>query len=132
LFAVPLSGWLFDSASSLRPLYWWGLISLPSLTGGANPALKEVTRNLHEWLFWLLVFVALGHAAMAVIHQFVNRDGTLARMLPGGRRLASISPASNPPTESSNSQPVLPETVHVEPAPASVDPVAPAARGPGA
>jgi cytochrome b561 len=132
LFAVPLSGWLFDSASSLRPLYWWGLIQVPSLTGGPNPDLKELTRNLHEWLFWLLTFVALGHAAMALIHQFVNRDGTLARMLPGGRRLASASLASAAPAAISNSQPVPSENVHVELAPAAVDPAAPAPRGPGA
>ena len=83
LFAVPLSGWWFDSASSLRPLYWWGLVRMPSLTGGADKALKELAQETHETLFWLLVLVAAGHAAMALVHHFYNRDDVLRRMLPG-------------------------------------------------
>jgi cytochrome b561 len=86
MFAVPLSGWLFDSASALRPLYWFNLIPIPSLTGGPDSGLKELTHIMHETLFWLLIVVAAGHAAMAVVHQYVQHDGILARMLPGRRR----------------------------------------------
>ncbi len=86
LFAVPLSGWLFDSASSLRPLLWWGVIDMPSLTGGPDKALKELAEDAHEWLFWLLVLVAAGHAAAALVHHFVSRDEVLRRMLPGRPR----------------------------------------------
>jgi len=86
IFAVPLSGWLFDSASSLRPLYWFGLVKIPSLTGGPVESLKDVTEAAHEWLFWTLATVAAGHAAMALIHHFFNRDAVLRRMLPGGDR----------------------------------------------
>jgi cytochrome b561 len=85
IFAVPLSGWLFDSATALRPLYWWGIVKMPSLTGGKDPDLKEFAETAHEWLFWLLVFVAAGHAAAALKHHFVDRDVVLARMLPGRR-----------------------------------------------
>jgi cytochrome b561 len=85
LFAVPLSGWLFDSATALRPLYWWGLVQVPSLTGGADPGLKDIAREAHEWLFWALVLVAPGHAAAALVHHFFNRDDVLRRMLPGRR-----------------------------------------------
>jgi len=88
LFAVPLSGWLFDSASSLRPLYWFGLVKIPSLTGGPDESLKHVTEALHFWLFWTLAAVAAGHATMALIHHFVNRDEVLRRMLPRGRTQA--------------------------------------------
>ncbi len=85
LFAVPLSGWLFDSASSLRPLYWFDLIHVPSLTGGKDDAIKAFAEPAHEWLFWLLALVAAGHAAAALVHHFFNRDETLVRMLPGRR-----------------------------------------------
>ncbi|TCO37239.1 cytochrome b [Dokdonella fugitiva] len=85
LFAVPLSGWLFDSATALRPLIWWGLVPMPSLTGGAAPGLKDIAKEAHEWLFWTLVLVAAGHAAAALVHQFVNRDEVLRRMLPQRR-----------------------------------------------
>lgn len=85
LFAVPLSGWLFDSATALRPLVWWGVVPMPSLTGGAAPAIKEFAQETHEWLFWTLVLVAAGHAAAALVHHFVNRDEVLRRMLPQRR-----------------------------------------------
>jgi cytochrome b561 len=81
-----LSGWLFDSASSLRPLYWFNLIPIPSLTGGKNDAIKEFAESAHFWLFWLLIATAAGHAAMALVHHFVTRDPTLRRMLPGRAR----------------------------------------------
>lgn len=86
LFAVPLSGWVFDSASSLRPLYWWGMVQLPSLTGGPDKQLKELAQEAHEWLFWLLILVAAGHAAAALYHHFFNRDDVLRRMLPSRKK----------------------------------------------
>lgn len=84
LFAVPLSGWLFDSASSLRPLFWWGLLRMPSLTGGPDSQIKQFAGELHEVLFWSLVAVAALHAAGALKHHFIDRDDTLRRMLPWG------------------------------------------------
>jgi cytochrome b561 len=85
LFAVPLSGWLFDSASSLRPLFWWNVVQIPSLTGGKDDAIKAFAEGAHEWLFWTLILVAAGHATAALVHHFFNRDDVLRRMLPGRR-----------------------------------------------
>jgi cytochrome b561 len=125
LFAVPLSGWWFDSVTALRPLVFFGLFEIPHIAA-ANPDLKDFTRETHEWLFWTLVVIATGHAAMALIHQFVNKDGTLSRMLPGRRvPTTSITPSEpiSPP----------PENDHVENPPAAAIPAAdPAARDPGA
>lgn len=86
IFAVPFSGWLFDSASSLRPLYWWWWLKVPSLTGGADKSLADLSRNVHETLFWILVVVAALHVAGALKHHFIDRDDTLRRMLPRARR----------------------------------------------
>lgn len=88
IFAVPLSGWLFDSATALRPLRWFGLFEVPSLTGGPDKGLKEITEALHFWLFWTLAAVASGHAAIALFHHFHDRDAVLRRMLPGVRTAA--------------------------------------------
>lgn len=85
IFALPLSGWWFDSASALRPLYWFGLFEVPHW-GGPNPQWKPVALATHEWLFWILVVVAAGHALMAVIHHYRDRDNLLRRMLPERRR----------------------------------------------
>lgn len=91
IFAVPLSGWLFDSASTLRPLYWFDLIQIPNLTGGKNEAIEEFAEGAHELLFWALILVAAGHAAAALIHHFRDRDETLARMLPWRSRTGRAS-----------------------------------------
>ncbi len=110
LFLVPLSGWWFDSVSSLRPLYWFGLIHVPPL-GGPDPSipdLKELARDRHEFLFWTLVVVASGHAVMALVHQFVHRNNVLGRMWP-----ATLQPKPKPPV-------LLPETPHaLDPDPAA-------------
>lgn len=84
IFAVPLSGYWFDSVSSLRPLYWFDLFQVPHVFS-PNPAMKDVASETHETLFWILVVVAAGHALMALIHHFHNRDGVLKRMLPFAR-----------------------------------------------
>jgi cytochrome b561 len=81
LLAVPLAGWWFDSVSALRPLYWFGLFEEPHLSG-PDASLKDVARDTHAALFWLLVIVAVGHAATALFHQFVSRDNVLARIWP--------------------------------------------------
>ena len=84
IFLVPLSGWWFDSVTALRPLYWFGLIQIPPL-GGPDPSipdLKHIAAERHEFLFWCLIAVAAGHAAMALVHHFHDRDDVLRRMLP--------------------------------------------------
>jgi cytochrome b561 len=88
IFAVPLSGWLFDSASALRPFRWFGTFEVPSLTGGPDKAIEEFAEAAHFWLFWTLATVAAGHATFALIHHFRDRDDVLRRMLPGRRTLA--------------------------------------------
>jgi len=85
IFLVPLSGWLFDSATALRPLYWFGLFKVPSLTGGRDDAIKDLAEAAHISLFWILATVAAGHAAMALWHQFHDRDDILGRMWPRRR-----------------------------------------------
>jgi cytochrome b561 len=88
IFAVPLSGWLFDSATALRPLYWFGLFRVPSLTGGRDDAIKEFAEAAHVTLFWILATVAAAHATIALWHQFRAHDDILRRMWPGGRGAA--------------------------------------------
>lgn len=86
IFAIPISGWLFDSASSLRPLYWWWWLKMPKLTDDADKSLAELSRNVHEALFWVLVVVVALHVAGALKHHFIDRDSTLRRMLPWAAR----------------------------------------------
>ena len=83
ILALPLSGWLFNSAANF-PLSWFGLVHVPSLTPGYNPSLKSYALSAHVALFWILAGVVVVHAAAALWHHFAQRDDVLRRMLPGG------------------------------------------------
>lgn len=80
LLAMPLSGWLFNSAAGF-PLKWFGLVKIPALTA-YDPVLKPLARELHEVLSKVLFVVVGIHVAAALKHHVMNRDATLQRMLP--------------------------------------------------
>ena len=80
LFAVPLSGWLLNSAAGF-PLRWFNLFKVPSLAA-RDQTLRAVATGVHEFLFWTLIVLALVHAAAAIYHHVSRHDATLARMLP--------------------------------------------------
>ncbi|MET0327963.1 MAG: cytochrome b [Luteimonas sp.] len=93
LFAIPLSGWTFNSAAGY-PLQWFKLFNLPALVE-RDADLRQLAGNVHELLFWTLVGLALLHAAAALYHHVFRRDDTLARMLPRGW-LRAAPPTSTP------------------------------------
>lgn len=80
LFALPISGWVVNSASGF-PLRWFNLLNLPAIAGKSE-ALHATAREVHELLFWTLAVLALVHTAAAIYHHLFQRDETLARMLP--------------------------------------------------
>ncbi|KLD80157.1 cytochrome b [Xanthomonas hyacinthi] len=83
IFAMPLSGWLYDSSSGLRPFRWFGLVAVPKLSA-PDAQLRDLSHALHAWGFWILIAVVLAHAGAAFYHHLLQRDATLARMLPRG------------------------------------------------
>lgn len=92
--AIPLSGWLYDSASGLRPFRWFGLFDMPKLVA-PNEAIRDASHSAHEWLFWVLVALVAAHAGAAFYHHLFQRDATLTRMLPQRRKaVVSTSPPS--------------------------------------
>ena len=80
LFAIPVSGWLFSSATGVHVVYL-GLVPLPDLVA-RDRALGDVLRLVHLSLNALLAAVVCIHVAAALRHHFVDRDAVLARMLP--------------------------------------------------
>jgi cytochrome b561 len=90
LLAMPLSGWLYDSASGLRPFRWFGLVLVPKLSG-PNEGLSELSHDGHELLFWVLVALVALHAAAAFYHHIFQNDATLSRMLPRRRARSGSS-----------------------------------------
>jgi cytochrome b561 len=81
LLAMPLSGWLFNSAAGF-PLRWFGLVKMPALAHYDKP-LKALALEWHEGLFYVLLAVVAVHVAAAFKHHFIDRDDTARRMLPG-------------------------------------------------
>lgn len=79
MFAIPLSGWLYNSAAGF-PLQWFHLVNLPALAA-ADPALKATAKEIHEAGVATLLVLAGLHAAAAFKHHFVDRDNTLTAML---------------------------------------------------
>jgi cytochrome b561 len=96
LFAMPLSGWLVNSAAGF-PLQWFGLFNLPAIAP-KDDAMHTLLRSTHEWLFWALVTTVALHAGAAVYHHFIQRDATLLRMLPH-RRSQVGSPIARRPQQ---------------------------------
>jgi len=83
LFAMPLSGWLFNSAAGY-PLQWFGMFNLPALAGEER-GLRDLAGDLHEAGFWLLLTLVIAHAGAALYHHIFLHDATLTRMLPRRR-----------------------------------------------
>ncbi len=79
LITMPLLGWLTLSAMG-KPIPFFGL-QLPALVG-ADKALAESLKEIHETIGTIGYYLVGLHAAAALVHHYVNRDNTLLRMLP--------------------------------------------------
>jgi cytochrome b561 len=79
LLVQPLSG-LAMMLSRGRPftLFFW---QVPALLDRA-PTVSSLFRSVHEIGAWGLLALISLHAAAALLHGFVLRDGVLQRMLP--------------------------------------------------
>lgn len=80
LFCIPVSGWLYSSATGVQVVYL-GLVPLPDLVA-RDRALGKVLEGVHETLNFTLLAVVCLHVAAALKHHFFDRDTVLARMLP--------------------------------------------------
>jgi cytochrome b561 len=102
LFAIPLSGWMFNSAAGY-PLQWFGLFNLPSIVG-KDQDLRELAGDAHEIMFWGLALLVAAHAGAALYHHLFQGDATLARMLPRGWLKVDTGATDSPLPPSSPSQ----------------------------
>jgi len=92
MIALPVSGWLMASASPLNdpgayPFQVknmvFGLFELPDPYPEGSKALDEQLKRFHWGLALALGLLLILHAAAALKHQFVDRDGLLRRMILG-------------------------------------------------
>lgn len=75
---MPLSGWAHSSAAGF-PVVLFGLWPLPDWVA-PDRALVAPLKALHEALGWALSALILLHVGAALKHQWLDRDGLLARM----------------------------------------------------
>ena len=80
LFAIPISGWLMSSAGGFTVSYL-GMFPLPDLVA-KDKQLFEQLKEAHEILNYLLLGLVILHVLAVLKHQFIDRDATLARMVP--------------------------------------------------
>ncbi len=79
--SVPLIGWAYSSAAGF-PIVLFGVLPLPDFVG-ADKALSLLIKPWHEISAFALAALVLLHVAAALKHQWIDRDGLMARMLPG-------------------------------------------------
>lgn len=83
LFIIPLSGWVYSSATGVQVVYL-GLVPLPDLVA-KDRDLAAVLKSVHLTLNFTLAGLVCIHVAAALKHHFVDRDAVLRRMLPRSR-----------------------------------------------
>lgn len=81
VIAQPLSGLLLIQVEG-HALALFGSIPLPQVMA-ENEGLEEILEGVHGSVWILLAVAAALHTAAALKHHFINRDGTLMRMLRG-------------------------------------------------
>jgi cytochrome b561 len=79
MILIPISGYLI-STSNGKPIEIFGLFDVPALISN-NKELRDLAIELHYYMAYGAVFLVLGHIGAALKHQFVNKDGTLVKML---------------------------------------------------
>jgi cytochrome b561 len=91
IFALPLSGWMHDSAWSAgasHPMYLFGLVPWPRVgfLMHLDPALKDQLHtqlgSLHTACSYALYAVLTLHILGALKHQWIDRHPVIERMLP--------------------------------------------------
>ncbi|MGF6917472.1 cytochrome b [Paraburkholderia sp. 40] len=91
MIALPLSGWLHDSAwkdAATHPMQWFGLFQWPRFgyVMHLDPTLKETLHDrfgaLHAWLGYALYALLAMHIGGALKHEWLDRKSVLKRMTP--------------------------------------------------
>lgn len=80
MLVIPLSGWIMSSASD-RPISFFGLFDVPKFAVVKDSLMAEISHEGHEILGFVMIALLVVHIAAALRHQFVLKDGIMARML---------------------------------------------------
>ena len=94
LLGLPLTGWLLVSSSKTAvPTFLYGVVpwphfpGVPTLSTSSKAFVNDVSGFGHQSLVYIAYLLLALHVAGALKHQFYERGGDLARMLPAPRRV---------------------------------------------
>lgn len=79
MLALPITGWLLASASSLS-LSFFDLFELPEIINPGNEN-RTVFISLHQWLSYFLIVVLVTHLIVTLTHHFIKKDGLMRKMV---------------------------------------------------
>ena len=91
MIALPLSGWMHDSAwkaAATHPMHLFNIVPFPriGLIMNLDPAVKEPLHDkfgaLHTWLGYALYALLAMHIGGALKHQWIDRHSVIKRMVP--------------------------------------------------
>lgn len=85
LVAQVALGFLFRWAQG-HPAGFFGMFAIPGPFGQLDRPARHQIHDLHEWVGWAIVIIALLHALAALYHHYVLKDRVLKRMLWGNER----------------------------------------------
>lgn len=92
LFAMPLTGWIMDSAykdAAQHPMHYFGTFEFPRIPWiqALQQPLKEQIHGgfgkAHEILSYVLYVLLFAHIGGALKHQLLDKEPEIERMLPG-------------------------------------------------
>lgn len=83
MLAASRGRWGLHSAFSKgEPVSLFGLAAFPALPVGSDKPTIGMFHELHEVFATLMLVLLAAHVLAALKHQFVDKDGTLRRMVP--------------------------------------------------
>jgi len=89
MVAMPLTGWIMASAEiDQHDTRYFGTFEMnvpgiPGLPAETREGMADGFEQVHSKLAWVIIGLLVLHVAGAVKHQFIDKDGLLARMAPG-------------------------------------------------
>jgi cytochrome b561 len=79
MFVIPITGYVISTSEGAAiPIFNW--FDVPALFVADNSA-RDVAIDTHYYVAYAILAVVGVHAGAAFKHQFIDRDGTLKRML---------------------------------------------------
>lgn len=83
MLAIPVAGWGLHSAFGKgQPVSMFGIFDFPALPVGSDKPTIGMFYELHEITATLMLVLLALHVGGALKHHFMDRDGTMRRMLP--------------------------------------------------